>query len=245
MKTAATEAATSADTATPTTPPSDKPRLAARLATCIKLVHGIGKDGKNENQGYNFVREVDVMARVRGVLADNGVIVVPRVARVEFRSVPTKSGQASLTDVHMVFAVMTTDTDEVFECPWYGCGADTTDKGGNKAITSAEKYFLLKLLKIPTEADPDADAEDKVTVPKAREAKPTPEAPKPSALSNEEIASVHEAAKKAGYKSVKDLSPFLRNLCRVDKASDLSKNELKAVLDALGAMARNAEKVPA
>jgi hypothetical protein len=223
--------------------PKAPARLAERLAACIKLVHGIGKDGKNENQGYAFVREVDVMARVRGVLADNGVIVVPRVARVEFRSVPTKSGQASLTDVHMVFAVMATDTDEVFECPWYGCGADTTDKGGNKAITSAEKYFLLKLLKIPTEKDPDADAEKDVTVPAKVEApKPVPVPVKASVLSREEIEAMHSLAKAKGLNTVTAFREYLKGLTGNEQAKDLSRGEYASVMDALKAMR---EKVPA
>ena len=144
---------------------SPKPRrLGARIAAAILRVDRIAKAGHNDNQNYDFVRESDVMACVRGVLAEEGVIVVPRVPRVEFRQVPTKTGVASVTDVYPVFAVMATDTDEAWECPWYGCGADVTDKGGNKAITSAEKYFLLKLLKIPTGTDPDADSEDSVSV---------------------------------------------------------------------------------
>lgn len=232
--------------------PAPKPplRLAERLAACIKLVHGIGKDGKNENQGYAFVREVDVMARVRGVMADNGVIVVPRVARVEFRSVPTKSGQASLTDVHMVFAVMSTDTDEVFECPWYGCGADTTDKGGNKAITSAEKYFLLKLLKIPTEADPDKDAEEKVTVPGAKVPEKVPEkAAHPAkipVITKEEQGAVTALAKSKGILTAPAFAEFLSKHCPDARTSaDLSRSELVAVTDALKAMPDSRVSVPA
>jgi hypothetical protein len=137
----------------------------------------------------------------------------------------------------MVFAVMATDTDEVFECPWYGCGADTTDKGGNKAITSAEKYFLLKLLKIPTEKDPDADSEEKVTAPTAKPTPAAPPPPKPSELSQEEKVRISALAKLKGITTPVAFSEFLAKFCPTARStSDLSRSEFTAVWDALSAM---------
>src|SRR5688572_5945787 len=118
-------------------------RLAARIAAAQAEIHTVEKKGENQGQGYKYAREIDVLAQARAVLLKHGVIVVPSVPRVEFRAVPTRSGQSNLTDVYPVFTVKTTDTDETLECAWYGCGADTTDKGGNKAITASLKYFLI------------------------------------------------------------------------------------------------------
>lgn len=158
--------------------PSAKPlRLAARIALAQAEVHTVEKKGDNQGQGYKYAREIDVVQMARDLLLKHGVIVVPSVPRVEFRAVPTRSGQSNLTDVYPVFTVKTTDTDETLECAWYGCGADTTDKGGNKAITASLKYFLIKLLLIPTgDADPDADSEQDVSVKPGAKPKPAPEA---------------------------------------------------------------------
>jgi hypothetical protein len=41
-------------------------------------------------------------------------------------------------------------------CRWYGQGIDSGERGVGKAMTYAEKYFLLKFFNIPTdEDDPD------------------------------------------------------------------------------------------
>jgi hypothetical protein len=145
---------------------SPKPlRLAARIALAQAEMHTVEKKGENTGQGYKYAREIDVLEQARAALLKHGVVVVPAVPRVEFRAVPTRSGQSNLTDVYPVFSVRTTDTDEVLDCAWYGCGADTTDKGGNKAITASLKYFLIKLLLIPTgDVEADAESEDQVSV---------------------------------------------------------------------------------
>ncbi len=147
--------------------------LALRIANAQKEVHTVEKKGDNQGQGYKYAREIDVVQMARDLLLKHGVIVIPSVPRVEFRAVPTRSGQSNLTDVYPVFTVKATDTDESLDCAWYGCGADTTDKGGNKAITASLKYFLIKLLLIPTgDADPDADSEQDVSI-KPGKPKPT------------------------------------------------------------------------
>ena len=151
--------------------PKPKP-LAARIAAAQAEIHTVEKKGENQGQGYKYAREIDVLEQARAVLLKHGIVVIPAVPRVEFRAVPTRSGQSNLTDVYPVFTVKATDTDESIDCAWYGCGADTTDKGGNKAITASLKYFLIKLLLIPTgDADPDADSEQDVSV-KPAKAKP-------------------------------------------------------------------------
>ena len=41
--------------------------------------------------------------------------------------------------------------------PWYGQGLKDTEQGIGNALTYAERYFLLKFFKIPTDSDdPDA-----------------------------------------------------------------------------------------
>jgi hypothetical protein len=110
------------------------------------------------------------------------------------------------------------------------------------AITYARRYAVTALLGIAAEDDDDGAAAQEGT-PKQAKAAPKPEPVKPSALTQTEIESVHSLAKKAGYKSTAELAPILHNICGVSKASELSKNELPAVLEALGAMA--AQKVPA
>jgi hypothetical protein len=51
-----------------------------------------------------------------------------------------------------------TESGEELSIPWYGQGVDLAgEKGVGKALTYAEKYFILKQFNIPTDKDdPDA-----------------------------------------------------------------------------------------
>lgn len=111
------------------------------------------------------------------------------------------------------------------------------------AVSYGRRYNVCSLLDIVAEDDDDGEA---ASAGKAPEKKPEPakvDPPKPSVLTNEEITAVHTLAKKAGYKNTAELAPFLSKLCKVTKASELSRNELTAVMDALNAMTPRA--VPA
>ena len=47
--------------------------------------------------------------------------------------------------------------EETIVCPWYGQGVDSGEKGVGKALTYAEKYFILKQFNIATDKDdPDS-----------------------------------------------------------------------------------------
>lgn len=63
------------------------------------------------------------------------------------------------TELGMVFVWINAEKpDEIIECKWYGQGVDTAgEKGVGKALTYAEKYFMLKFFNIPTDKDdPDS-----------------------------------------------------------------------------------------
>lgn len=61
--------------------------------------------------------------------------------------------------------------EETITCHWYGQGVDTAgEKGVGKALTYAEKYFMLKFFNIPTDKDdPDSfqEKQDKTEPAKA------------------------------------------------------------------------------
>ena len=52
-----------------------------------------------------------------------------------------------------------TESGETLSVPWYAQGVDLAgEKGVGKALTYAEKYFLLKFFHVPTKKDdPDSD----------------------------------------------------------------------------------------
>jgi len=71
----------------------------------------------------------------------------------------TKRTTTYFTELDMTMTwVNAEQPEEMIECPWYGQGVDTAgEKGTGKALTYAEKYFMLKFFNVPTDKDdPDS-----------------------------------------------------------------------------------------
>lgn len=109
------------------------------------------------------------------------------------------------------------------------------------AVTYGRRYNVCALLDIVAEDDDDGNAAQNGAAKEAKAAPVPAPAPKPSVLTNDEILSVQALAKKAGYKNSAELAPVLGNIVPgVTKASELSKADLKVVLEALESMAARA-----
>jgi hypothetical protein len=91
-----------------------------------------------------------------------GVLCYPKIldAKTTLLEKISKDGKKSneiLTELNMVFVWRCAETDAQLEVPWYGQGLKDTEQGIGNALTYAERYFLLKFFKIPTDSDdPDA-----------------------------------------------------------------------------------------
>lgn len=132
--------------------------LASKLAEVMAAVGRIPKRGYNDHFKYKFATESDVADRIRRELAERNVILIPAVTEcVRHEMGKTSSGAVkALTELKMTFTFRDGDSGESITTPWLGSGIDTEDKGVPKAMTSGEKYFLLKMFLIPTGDDPDA-----------------------------------------------------------------------------------------
>ena len=137
-----------------------KPALIAKLAEITGLMAKIPKDGWNANQKYKFVRESDVAERVSALLSERKIFLHQTVVSHNMTALYTtqSSSQMWLTEVVMSFRFIDGETGETTETAHFvGHGADTGDKGVYKAMTGAEKYFLMKTFLISTGDDPEAD----------------------------------------------------------------------------------------
>lgn len=133
--------------------------LPAKLAEVMAAVERIPKRGRNDFHKYDYATEADIAATVRKELAERHVMLIPSIVGEE-RHVVGDKGDV-LTVLHMEMEFLDGESNQSLKKPWRGYGTDKSDKGGYKAMTGGEKYFLLKTFLMPTGDDPER--EDKET----------------------------------------------------------------------------------
>jgi ERF superfamily protein len=142
---------------TPTNVPifTGEHQLAAKLAYITGEVAYIEKRGINPHFKYRFVREADLKARISPLMAVLGVALVAEVVSHE-RVARAKSDMTVLTvRWHFHDGV----TGEEFVGTSVGYGDDSGDKGANKAMTAALKFFLMTTFLVASGDDSEADVE--------------------------------------------------------------------------------------
>jgi hypothetical protein len=145
----------------------------------MAAVERIPKNGRNEFHKYDYATEADIVAAIRGELASRGVMLIPSIVDEQRHPVGEKGSVLTVLSMQMEFR--DADSNESIVKPWRGYGTDKEDKGGYKAMTGGEKYYMLKTFLIPTGDDPESDD---TTHPQARanqraaaERRPIPQAP--------------------------------------------------------------------
>jgi hypothetical protein len=120
---------------------------------------GIAKTRRNtQGSGYNFRGIDDVYAALAPLLAQHGLVIVPRVISREVIERSSKSGNALFyVTVHAEFDFVSADDGSSHTAATYGEAMDSADKATNKAMSAAYKYAAFMTFAIPTEGDNDAD----------------------------------------------------------------------------------------
>lgn len=164
--------------------------LAAKLARIGKEIGKVEKSGKNQQQNYNYIEYAVVAGRIRELLDEYGVIVIPSVENIKADEITNKYGNSGYHyTLTMKFTIINGDdmTDRL-EATWAGESADYGDKGINKAETSGTKYFLMRLFNVSEKGEEEADAKSpemrKAPVRNAASPKPQP----PTAEQRQELA---------------------------------------------------------
>lgn len=136
-----------------------KLNLAAKIAKIASEIGAIDKSGRNTQQGYKFIEYAVVAAEIRAKQAEVGVAIVPQIESYTCNEVRTAKGGAGFHYLlNMVFDVVNTDSpDDRMQVKWVGEATDYGDKGVNKAITSAVKYFIMRLYNISEKGEKEAD----------------------------------------------------------------------------------------
>jgi len=113
----------------------------------------------NKGYGYQYVSSSQTLGALREAMDKHGVLLVPEITGHTTSEKPTKKeGMQIFTELTIKFTWINAESpEERIECPWYGQGLDTGEKGVGKALTYAEKYFMLKFFNVATDKDdPDS-----------------------------------------------------------------------------------------
>lgn len=137
----------------------------------------VQKAGKNEFHNYKYATEGDALAALRPHLIANELVIISDVVE-SFN--PDEFGN---TTVKVQYRIIHSSGEEIV-CHFVGCGNDRSSKGGigdkgvYKALTGANKYFLLKTFQLETGDDPERDdtsAGDFTPAPKRQAPRVTPQ----------------------------------------------------------------------
>ncbi|MBG7704904.1 ERF family protein [Streptomyces sp. MC1] len=140
-----------------TAPPADPTwslTVDQAMVLAMREIGAVGKNGTNEELGYKFRKQEDLVAAIRGPMAKYGVRMLPRVIdQKHFQR--GKSNVAILTVEYIVRG----PAGDVMDPPIQvvGEGADVSDKASNKAMTAAKKYAIIQAFEI---AEANVDESD-------------------------------------------------------------------------------------
>lgn len=129
------------------------------LCEINKKIEAIGKNQKNQQQGFSFRGIDDVMNELHNLFSENGVIIMPKVLDVKRSERTNKNGTAIFTTLLTVEFTFIASDGSTISAVCLGEAMDSGDKGVNKAMSIALKYALLQMFLIPTVEQKDPDSE--------------------------------------------------------------------------------------
>jgi hypothetical protein len=147
----------------------------------MKDITAIGKDSRNQAQGFSF-RGIDaVYNELHSLLAKHGVVCLPEAGTPVTEERTNKNGTIlRFVQLPMRYNFIAEDGSTI-TCSVIGEGMDSGDKATNKAMAIAHKYALLQTFLIPTEEQKDPDYETHEVKPKPVVQKPIIKAEPPKA----------------------------------------------------------------
>jgi len=135
-----------------------------KMSEVMKDIGAIGKDQKNQAQGFKF-RGIDQFVNsLYPALVKHGVFMAPRSIQhtQELRDVVRGNGKQGVdkhVSILMEYKFYAEDGSSVTIGPIPAEGLDSGDKATNKALSAALKYALIQTFSIPTEDMAEADLE--------------------------------------------------------------------------------------
>ncbi len=142
--------------------PGDPVRLNLRqkLAEVRRRIGYVQKRGHNERSNYSYVTAADIAGSVGDILAELGVVVIPRLEDISYESATGRGEATRMARVVMAYTFADVDSGEEIVAKVAGQGLDPGDKAPYKAMTGALKYALLQSFLLATGDDPEDERLD-------------------------------------------------------------------------------------
>ena len=136
---------------------SETKKIYPAMIKALQEVEAIGKNKRNQQQGFQYRGVDDAMNELHGVFARCGIFCVPEVLEQTREDRQTAKGGNLIYSIMKVKFTFYADDGSSVSSVVIGEGMDSGDKASNKALSVAFKYAVFQAFCIPTEAvDPDA-----------------------------------------------------------------------------------------
>lgn len=132
------------------------------MAGLMADLTAIGKDQKNQQQGFKYRGIDQVYNALHPLMAKHKIFTTPEVLGKDREERTNAKGTVlAFVTLRIKYTFWTEDGSSV-SCTVEGEGMDSGDKASNKAMAIAHKYALLQTFCIPTEDmdDPDSQAHE-------------------------------------------------------------------------------------
>lgn len=136
---------------------SETKKIYPAMIKALQEVEAIGKNKRNQQQGFQYRGVDDAMNELHGVFASCGIFCVPEVLEQTREDRQTAKGGNLIYSIMKVKFTFYADDGSSVSSVVIGEGMDSGDKASNKALSVAFKYAVFQAFCIPTESvDPDA-----------------------------------------------------------------------------------------
>lgn len=212
------------------------------IGQAMREIGAIGKESKNQQQGFMY-RGIDaVMNALNPVMSKLGLFICPEILEQTREERVNAKGTTLLYSILKIKYTMYAPDGSNVSCVVLGEGMDTGDKASNKAMSVALKYACFQLFMIPTEemVDPDSECHEVKGKTALGKVQPVQVAPKP--------AQVTQTAKMPTPRA-DPVPPVLEYLAKEREAlrvvREITKAENNAIWKAQVAALTEAKRTPA
>lgn len=137
----------------------EKKNIYETISAVMGEIGAVGKDSKNQQQGFMF-RGIDaVMNAISPALIKHHLFIVPEILEQNREERTNSKGTLLIYSICKVKYTFFAEDGSSISATVIGEGMDTGDKATNKAMSIAFKYACFQVFCIPTEEMVDPDAE--------------------------------------------------------------------------------------